>query len=142
MKSKKNQKIKTILQLGILKKFTLLANTTIRNLDMKKYPLGEFEEIVLLTVGILYDEAYGVAIKQEMEEQLERKISVGALQSALRRMEEKGYLSSREGESTSLRGGRPKRFFTITAHGKKALVHARDIRTKLWNQIPKIALDL
>ena len=58
---------------------------------MKKFQLGEFEEIVLLTVGVLYDEAYGVAIKDEIEKRLERKVSVGALQSALRRMEKKGF---------------------------------------------------
>ena len=51
---------------------------------MKKYQLGEFEEIVLLTVGVLYNDAYGVSIKDEIEKRLERKVSVGALQSALR----------------------------------------------------------
>ena len=101
---------------------------------MKKFPLGEFEEIVLLTVGVLYDEAYGVAIKEEIERQLERKVSVGALQSALRRMEQKGYLESRTGESNAERGGRPKRYFTITAHGKRALEYTRDVRMELWNR--------
>ena len=62
---------------------------------MKEYPLGEFEEIVLLTVGILHGKAYGVAIKLEIEERLSRKVSVGALQTALRRMEKIGYLSSK-----------------------------------------------
>ena len=109
---------------------------------MKKYPLGEFEEIVLLTVGVLYDEAYGVAIKNAIEEQLERKVSVGAMQSALRRMEKKGYLNSREGEVTSNRGGRPKRYFTITALGKRALEYNRDIRDDLWKRIPDTALDV
>ena len=108
---------------------------------MNRYPLGEFEEIVLLTVGVLYNEAYGVAIKKEIESQLERKVSVGAMQSALRRMEAKGYLESREGETSPNRGGRPKRFFTITAHGKEALMYARDVRVKLWKQIPRVALD-
>ena len=108
---------------------------------MKKYPLGEFEEVVLLTVGVLYNEAYGVAIKNEIEKQLDRKVSVGALQSALRRMEEKGYLNSRSGETTSERGGRPKRYFTITAQGKNALEHNQEVRMKLWNQIPKVAFD-
>ena len=70
---------------------------------MKKFQLGEFEEIVLLTVGVLYDEAYGVAIKDEIEKRLERKVSVGALQSALRRMEKKGFLDSREGDPTEQR---------------------------------------
>ena len=108
---------------------------------MKKFPLGEFEEIVLLTVGVLYDEAYGVAIKEEIEKQLERTVSVGALQSALRRMEKKGYLKSRTGEANSERGGRPKRYFTITAHGKRALEYNRDVRLKLWSRIPKIAFE-
>ena len=109
---------------------------------MKKYQLGEFEEIVLLTVGVLYDEAYGVAIKEEIESRLKRKVSVGALQSALRRMEKKGYLKSREGEITKKRGGKPKRFFTITAYGKEALQYSKDVRSQLWDAIPKVALDL
>ncbi|MDN5202433.1 helix-turn-helix transcriptional regulator [Fulvivirgaceae bacterium BMA10] len=106
---------------------------------MQKFKLGEFEEIVLLTVGVLYDKAYGVSIKEEIEKRLERKVSVGALQSALRRMELKGYLNSREGEMTTQRGGRPKRYFTITAYGKQALEHTKDVRLALWNDIPKLA---
>ncbi len=109
---------------------------------MKKYPLGEFEEVVLLTVGVLYDEAYGVAIKDEIEDQLERKVSVGALQAALHRMQEKGYLRSRTGPGGSARGGRPKRFFAITAHGKQALTHSKQVRESLWNQIPPLAWDV
>ncbi len=108
---------------------------------MKKYPLVEFEEIVLLTVGVLFDEAYGVAIKDEIEKRLDRKVSVGALQSALRRMEKKGYLGSRLGETTNARGGKRKRYFTITAYGKKALAYTRDVRNELWGDIPKVALD-
>lgn len=108
---------------------------------MKQYPLGEFEEIVLLTVGVLYDEAYGVAIKQSIETRLDRKVSVGALQSALRRMEKKGYLTSRFGETTNARGGRRKRYFNMTAYGKKALTHTREVRESLWDDLPDIALD-
>lgn len=108
---------------------------------MKKYPLGEFEEVVLLTVGVLYDEAYGVRIKDELEKRLERTISVGALQSALRRMEKKGYLESRFGDKTNERGGKRKRYFYITAFGKKALEYARQIRNNLWNDIPGVAFD-
>ena len=108
---------------------------------MKAYPLGEFEEIVLLTVGVLYDEAYGVAIKDAIEERAQRKVSVGALQSALKRMEKKGYLSSRTGDANAQRGGKPKCYYTITAYGKLALQQSRDIRTQLWESIPQIALD-
>ena len=107
----------------------------------KKYPLGEFEEIVMLTVGVLYNNAYGVNIKTEIEKRLKRSVSVGALQSALRRLEAKGFLSSTLDDATPERGGRRKRFFLITAYGKKALEHAKDTRLSLWNDIPDIALD-
>ena len=62
---------------------------------MGKYQLGEFEEIVMLTVGVLYGDAYGVTIKKDIETRLVRKVSVGALQSALKRLEQKGYLSDK-----------------------------------------------
>jgi len=109
---------------------------------MKKYQIGEFEEVVMLIVGVLYDEAYGIAIKTEIESRLNRKVSVGALQSALRRLEKKGFLDSREGEANKKRGGKPKRFFTITAYGKKALEYNKDTRAKLWSDIPEMALQL
>jgi len=106
---------------------------------MKKYQLGEFEEIVLLTAGVLYKNAYGVSIKKEIEDRLNRKVSVGALQSALRRLEDKGYLKSFEGEATEERAGRPKKYFQITAYGKKAMEYTKNTRDELWSAIPKIA---
>jgi PadR family transcriptional regulator PadR len=109
---------------------------------MKKYQLGEFEEVVLLTVGVLYKEAYGVSIKKDIETRLARSVSVGALQTALRRLEDKGYLTSHDGEATEERAGRPKRYFQITALGKKALEYTKSTRDELWKAIPRIALDL
>lgn len=109
---------------------------------MGKFQLGEFEEIVMLTVGVLYGEAYGVSIKKEIESRLQRNVSVGALQSALNRLETKGYLQSEEGESTSERGGRPKRFFKITAQGKRAIEDTKEMRNQLYNAIPNIALEV
>jgi PadR family transcriptional regulator, regulatory protein PadR len=109
---------------------------------MKKFQLGEFEEVVLLTVAILYNEAYGVSIKKEIEDRLDRSVSVGALQTALKRLEDKGYLKSREGEATPDRAGRPKRYFTITALGKKAMEYTKDTRDQLWKSIPNAALKL
>lgn len=106
---------------------------------MKDYNLGEFEEIVLLTVGQLFEDAYGVAIKDKIESQARRSVSVGALQSALRRMERKGYLSSKTGEPNIQRGGKPKRYFKITAYGLKALQYSKDLRDELWNAIPRAA---
>jgi len=108
---------------------------------MKSYQLGEFEEIVLLTVAVLFDDAYGVTIKKGIESQTGRGVSVGALQSALRRMESKGYLQSEFGEPTKERGGKRKRYFRITPLGKKALEYAKDIRLNLWNAIPNQAFE-
>ncbi|SKC89267.1 PadR family transcriptional regulator [Ohtaekwangia koreensis] len=109
---------------------------------MKKYQLGEFEEVVMLTVGVLYNDAYGVSIKKEIETRLSRKVSVGALQSALKRLEQKGYLKSFDGESTQERAGRPKRYFSITALGKRAMEYTKSTRDDLWRDIPKVALNL
>lgn len=107
-----------------------------------KIQLGEFEEVVLLTVGVLYKEAYGVSIKKEIESRLSRSVSVGALQTALKRLEKKGYLNSQEGEKTPERAGRPKKYFFISALGKQAIEYKRATRNRLWDDIPKVALDL
>lgn len=109
---------------------------------MKQYQLGEFEEIVMLTVAVLHDNAYGVSIKKEIETRLDRSVSVGALQTALVRLEDKGYLKSRDGEATEERAGRPKKYFQITALGKRAMEHTKSTRDELWRAIPKVALKL
>lgn len=109
---------------------------------MKKYQLGEFEEVVMLTVGVLYKDAYGVSIKKEIESRLSRKVSVGALQSALKRLEDKEYLKSFEGEATVERAGRPKKYFQITALGKRAMEYSKSTRDELWSAIPKVALNV
>lgn len=109
---------------------------------MKKYQLGEFEEIVILTIGILNNEAYSVAIKDEIESRLSRSVSMGALHTALRRLEDKGYLKSYAGEANEDRAGRPKRYFEITALGKKAMQHAKATRDDLWKAIPKTVFQI
>jgi PadR family transcriptional regulator, regulatory protein PadR len=109
---------------------------------MKKYQLGEFEEVVMLTIGVLYKDAYGVSIKKEIESRLTRKVSVGALQSALKRLEDKGYLTSFEGEATEERAGRPKKYFQITALGKRAMEYSKSTRDELWSAIPKVVWNV
>jgi PadR family transcriptional regulator, regulatory protein PadR len=109
---------------------------------MKKYQLGEFEEIVILTIGVLYKEAYGVSIKKEIEERLSRGVSMGALHTALVRLEDKGYIRSINGEATEDRAGRPKKYFEITALGKKAMAYSKETRDALWKSIPKVVLEL
>ncbi|MEM7659407.1 MAG: helix-turn-helix transcriptional regulator [Bacteroidota bacterium] len=103
---------------------------------MKKTKLGEFEELVLLTVIVLQEEAYGVAIKKELEERMSQSLSVGSVQSALKRMEEKGFLRSEFGEATKKRGGKRKRIYSATPAAHRVLTELRDIRTQLWQALP------
>lgn len=106
---------------------------------MNRHQLGEFEEIVMLTVGILYKEAYGVAIIDEMEQRLKRKVSIGALQTVLRRLEDKGYLTSEFGEASNVRGGKRKRYFSLTTLGTRVLRETQEQRVELFKAIPRVA---
>ena len=108
---------------------------------MARDHLGTFEEIVLLTVAVLQDKAYGIAIKSDMEERLGRNVSVGALRTALKRLEAKGYVTSNLGEPTAVRGGKRKRFFIVSIAGKRALERAMETRTTLWRAIPYTSID-
>ena len=103
---------------------------------MKITKLGEFEELVLLTVASLQEEAYGVEIKRELEERLKEKLSVGSIQSALKRMEEKGFLTSEFGETTQKRGGKRKRIYTTTSYAHKVLAEMKEVRAALRESIP------
>jgi len=98
---------------------------------MKGY-LGEFEELVLLTIASLFNDAYGVTIKEEIEKRSDRSISIGALHSTITRLEEKGYLKSWMGEPTQERGGRRKRYYEVTQQGKIALHEMKALRDDLW----------
>lgn len=95
----------------------------------------------MLTTAVLYDKAYGIAIKDEIESRLNRSVSVGAMRSALERLEKKGFLESSLGEPTAIRGGKRKRYFRVTPYGKKVLEAVMDSRQQLWNDIPGIAFD-
>jgi PadR family transcriptional regulator, regulatory protein PadR len=107
---------------------------------MKDTNLGAFEELVLLAVGSLMDKAYGVAIKDALEEQTGRSPSIGALHSALYRLEDKGYLKSTEGGATTERGGRRKKFYQLSASGRKALEAAHELRMAFSSKIPGLNL--
>lgn len=109
---------------------------------MKGKHLGEFEEIVLLTIIILAEEAYGVGIRNEIETRASRKVRLGALHSTLVRLEDKGFVQSQLGEATKKRGGKRKRFYTVTAAGEQALKQTREVRDKLWNALPKTAFNI
>ncbi len=107
---------------------------------MKGTHLGEFEEIILLLIGVLKENAYGLALVDAFEKQAGRRVAIGAVHSALSRLGEKGFVDSEMTGATAERGGRRKRVFTITAAGKRALLNARDLRVSLWQQIPDLAV--
>ena len=103
--------------------------------------LGEFEEIVLLTVAIMDGKAYGIGIIDELEKRTNRTTAIGAIQTVLKRMEDKGWVSSAFGEATRERGGKRKRYYNITQEGRKALAFKKKERDKLWNAAPTMSLS-
>ena len=105
---------------------------------MKGTNIGEFEELVMLTIASLGEEAYSVTICDELEENTGRKVKLGVVHAALNRLEEKGLVTSSLGEATKKRGGRRKRFFDITHAGKISLIRAKEQRDKIWSTIPDI----
>lgn len=107
---------------------------------MKGTNLGEFEELVLLIVLILQEEAYVLRIKGEVLAQIKRSVAMGALHSTLSRLEKKGFLASEMSGATQERGGRRKRIYQLTGAGKEILKEANEQRQMLWNQIPDYAL--
>lgn len=109
---------------------------------MKGTNLGEFEELVLLIVLILQEEAYVLKIKDEVLSQVNRKVAMGALHSTLSRLEKKGFLDSEMTGATQERGGRRKRIYQLTGTGKQVLKDANEQRQMLWRQVPGYSLKM
>ena len=103
--------------------------------------LGAFEELVLLAVGALGDEAYGVTIKEILKDKTGKNPSIGALHSALYRLEEKEFVNTHEGGATAERGGRRKKYYQLTAYGKKALEEVNELRMAFSRNIPGLNLN-
>jgi len=95
--------------------------------------LGEFEQVILLSIMRLGDEAYGLAIKDELEKVAGRTPSSGSLYTTLDRLEKKGFLRSMAGESTAERGGRPRRYVKLTPQGTAMLAQSRSTLMALWD---------
>jgi DNA-binding PadR family transcriptional regulator len=106
---------------------------------MTQHSLGEFEELVLLMVAALHDEAYGVSILEGLEEELGKSLNVSAVHVALKRMEDKGFVKSRFGGITEDRGGRRKKYYVITALGKRILDAQFELRNGIYKRIPRIS---
>lgn len=103
--------------------------------------LGEFEQIVLLAILRVREDAYGVPIRLEIESRTGRSVTVGALYRTLDRLEEKGYVTSSFGDPTPARGGRSRRYFKVRPVGLRTLRASRDVLTAMWDglepQVPR-----
>ena len=97
---------------------------------MSKF-LGEFEELVLLAILKLGENAYGVPIASLIEEATGKTVSTGALYTTCARLEEKGLISSRIGEASAVRGGRAKKFYAVEISGKEAIKSSDQVRREL-----------
>lgn len=106
---------------------------------MKGTNLGEFQEIVMLSILILDKNAYGVTIQEEIDRRMKRSISRGALHTALTRLEEKGLIASDYGDPSPERGGRRKRYYEVTNKGLATLQEAKELRENMWELIPKLS---
>jgi PadR family transcriptional regulator len=106
---------------------------------MKHKSLGEFEELVLLVVAAMHDRAYGVAILENLEGKLGKKVNISAIHVVLKRLEKKEFVTSSYGGITSQRGGRRKKYYVISAIGKKMLDQQYALRMSIYQQIPEIS---
>ena len=94
---------------------------------------GAFEEVVLLAVARLEGEGYGVTILREIEERTKTRPALGAIYATLERLENRGWLTSFQGEASPVRGGRARRHYKLTAPGSRALEAARRMFDRLWD---------
>lgn len=108
---------------------------------MAKEFLGEFEEVILILVAGLQEDAYGAAIAEEIDRRLEREVALSAVHVTLYRLEDKGYVKSKTGGSTNERGGRRKRIYTITNAGMAMLKSMKQARVDLWKMVPQLKMS-
>ena len=100
--------------------------------------LGEFEQIVMLAILRLGEEAYGVPIRLEIQERTGRAVTVGALYRTLDRLEHKGYVSSAFSDPTPERGGRSKRYFKVKPVGLRTLRASHEALTAMWDGLERV----
>ena len=105
------------------------------------YKIGSLEEMAMLLAAALGDDAYAVSIANEYTERTGNNISIPAIHTVLKRLEEKGLLASRESAPTQERGGRKKRIYSITQMGYKVIHELRSQREDLWSLVPKMSIS-
>lgn len=102
------------------------------------YHLSDFELIAMLVLLRLGEDAYGVPIAREIEEQTKREVKLGSVYATLERLQEKGFVVSELGEPTPERGGRAKRYFRVTKQGMREVRETRQILIRLWQGVPEL----
>lgn len=105
------------------------------NMSVKEKYLGEFEQMAMLAIIQLGDDAYGATIRKRLLDAVDRDVKVGALYVTLDRLEGKGMLVSRTAEPSASRGGKPKRYFKVTAKGEAALKRVHQALETLWQPV-------
>ncbi len=102
---------------------------------MKNEPISNQEEIVLLAVGSLQPEAYAYGIIKEIKDETGQSWSLGTVHTILYRLENKGMLKSEMGGSSSKRGGRSKRLYSLSQKGYKVMEELMNIRQSMWTKV-------
>ena len=100
--------------------------------------LSRIEEIILLSIWRLKDEAYGMTIREEIIKATGKNWLLGAIYGPLGRLHKNGYVTTVRGEPTPERGGRAKVYYRLTLEGKKALMEIQKVNARIWNDIPKL----
>ncbi len=111
-------------------------------MNTKGVYLGELEELVLLSVATLADDVYGVTVKRYIFQETGRNVNISAIHEVLKRLQRKGYLTSRIGGATKTRGGRRKRLFELTAAGRNKLEQVIMMKMQMYKQVPNISIKL
>ncbi|HNP96747.1 MAG TPA: helix-turn-helix transcriptional regulator [Cyclobacteriaceae bacterium] len=108
---------------------------------MKNKSIGEFEELILLAVCILGENAYGISVKEEVEKHSGRSVLLGAVHITLYRLQDKGLLKSKLGGQSEKRGDRRKRLFSVTEIGMRQLKASQEVRQQMWKLIPQLSFS-
>jgi PadR family transcriptional regulator, regulatory protein PadR len=111
-------------------------------MNLKGNHLGELEELVLISVASLPDNAYGVSVQQYILAKAQREVNISAIHEVLKRLERKGYMKSKMGGATNERGGRRKRFFILTSAGSRAMEHAIHMKMQFYKGVSSVSLKL
>ena len=103
--------------------------------------ISKAEEMVLLAIWRLADEAYGVSIRRQIQKNTNKDYTYGTLYGLLRQMERKGYIKKIKGEPLPKKGGRSKSYFKLTSVGIRSLKDANELHKRMWKDINELSFE-